>query len=116
MIKQRKEKEVKRQTFHVKKNDLVEVNTGEEKGRRGRVLEVISEKRQAIIEGINLVKKHQRARSQTKPSGIVTVPAPVQISNLVLICPKCGKKVKTRRDNIENKRVRLCKLCGEIVD
>ena len=102
--------------FHIKKNDLVEVNTGEEKERRGRVLEVIPEKNQAIIEGINLVKKHQRARSQTKPSGIVTVPAPIHISNLVLICPKCGKKAKIKREKIENKRVRICKTCGEIVE
>ena len=116
MIRQTKEKEIRRQTFHVKKNDLVEVNTGEEQGRRGRVLEIIPEKQQAIIEGINLVKKHQRARSQTKPSGIVTVPAPIHISNLVLICPKCGKKAKVKREHIEGKRVRICKECGEIVE
>jgi len=102
--------------FHIKKNDLVEVNTGEEKERRGRVLEIIPEKNQAIIEGINLVKKHQRARSQTKPSGIMTLPAPVHISNLVLICPKCGKKSKVKREKIENKRVRVCKECGETIE
>jgi large subunit ribosomal protein L24 len=102
--------------FHIKKNDLVEVNTGEEKERRGRVLEILPEKNQAIIEGINLVKKHQRARSQTKPSGIVTVPGPIHISNLILICPKCGKKTKVKRDTIENRRVRLCKECGEIIE
>lgn len=116
MIRQRKEKKIRRQTFHVKKNDLVEVNTGEEQGRRGRVLEIIPEKQQAIVEGINLVKKHQRARSQTKPSGIVTVPAPLHISNLVLVCSKCGKKVKTRRERIEQKRTRICKECGEIIE
>jgi large subunit ribosomal protein L24 len=116
MIKQRKEKKIKHQTFHVKKEDLVEVNTGEEQGRRGRVLEIIPEKQQAIVEGINLVKKHQRARSQAKPSGIITVPAPLHISNLVLICPKCGKKVKTRREHIEKKRTRICKQCGEIIE
>jgi len=108
--KQRKAK------FHVRKNDLVEVITGEEKERRGRVLEVIPEKTMAIVEGINLVKKHQRARSQTKPSGIVTVPSPVHISNLMLICPKCGKKAKVRMEKIENKRVRICKKCGESLE
>jgi large subunit ribosomal protein L24 len=88
--------------FHIKKNDLVEVITGEEKERR--------------VEGINLVKKHQRARSQTKPSGIVTVPAPIHVSNLVLICPKCGKKAKVRMERIENKRVRICRKCGESIE
>ncbi len=112
----RSEKLKSKINFHIKKNDLVEVNTGEEKGRRGRVLDVFPEKNQALIEGINLVKKHQRARSQTKPSGIVTIPAPVHISNLVLICSKCGKKAKVRRERIENRRVRICTECGEIIE
>lgn len=103
-------------TFHIKKNDLVEVNIGEEKGRRGRVLEVDPEKMTAIVEGLNLVKKHQRARSQTQPSGIITKPAPIHISNLVLICPKCGKKTKIKKEKIEKKRTRVCKKCGEILE
>ncbi|UCF71000.1 MAG: 50S ribosomal protein L24 [candidate division WOR-3 bacterium] len=106
----------KQQTFHIRKNDLVEVITGEENERRGRVLEVIPENAAAIVEGVNLVKKHQRARSQTKPSGIVTVPAPIHISNLVLICPRCGKQAKVRMEKIENKRVRICKKCGESIE
>jgi len=116
MLKQKAELKKKRAKFHIKKDDLVEVNTGEERGRRGRVLEIIADKNQAIVEGLNLVKKHQRARSQTKPSGIVTVPGPLHISNLVLICSKCGKKVKIRKEKIENRRVRMCKKCGEIIE
>ena len=115
MIRQKKNKKAELK-FHIKKDDLVEVNTGEEKGRRGRVLEIIPAKSQAIIEGINLVKKHQRARSQTKPSGVVTVPGPLHISNLVLICSKCGKKTRIKKEKIENKRVRICKKCGEIIE
>lgn len=114
-MKNRKNKE-KRVVFHIKKNDLVEVITGTEKERRGRILEVISEKTMAIVEGINLVKKHQRARSQAKPSGIVTIPAPIHVSNLALICPKCGKKARVRMEKIENKRVRICKECGESLE
>jgi large subunit ribosomal protein L24 len=110
------QKRKRRTVFHIRKNDLVEVITGEEKERRGRILEVIPEKTMAIVEGINLVKKHQRARSQTKPSGIVTVPAPIHVSNLVLICPKCGKKAKVRMEKIEKKRVRVCKKCGESIE
>ena len=111
-----KDKRVKRTKFHIRKNDMVEVITGEEKSRRGRILEVIPEKSMAIVEGVNLVKKHQRTKSQTKPSGIVTVPAPIRVANLVLICPKCGKKVKTHRERIEQKRIRICKQCGEIIE
>ncbi len=109
-------KEMKLIKFHIKKNDLVEVITGEEKGRRGRVLEIDREKAKAIVEGVNLVKKHQRARSQTQPSGIITKPAPIHISNLVLICPKCGKKTKLKREKIEKRRARICKECGEIIE
>ncbi len=116
MLGKRKVNKDKKPRFHIKKNDLVEINTGEEKGRRGRVLEVIAKKQQAIIEGINLVKKHQRARSQTKPSGIVTVPAPIHIANLVLICSKCGKKTKIRKEKIEDRKARMCKKCGEIIE
>jgi large subunit ribosomal protein L24 len=116
MAYQKKTKNIKRNVFHIRKNDLVEVITGEEKERRGRVLEIIPEKNMAIVEGINLVKKHQRARSQTKPSGIVTVPGPIHISDLTLICPKCGKKAKVRMEKIENKRVRICKKCGESLE
>ncbi|MEO0122715.1 MAG: 50S ribosomal protein L24 [candidate division WOR-3 bacterium] len=109
-------KEIKKIKFDIKKNDLVEVISGEEKGRRGRVLEVDREKGKAIVEGVNLVKKHQRARSQTQPSGIITKPAPIHISNLVLICPKCGKKAKIKREKVEKRRVRICKECGEIIE
>ncbi len=116
MLKQKHSIKKQKLSFHVKKNDLVEINTGDEKGRRGRVLDIISEKQQAVVEGINLVKKHQRARSQTKPSGIVTVPAAVHISNLTLICSKCGKKTAVRREKIERKRTRICKECGEIIE
>jgi len=101
--------------FHIRKNDLVEVITGEEKGRRGRVLEINREKNTALVEGINLVKKHQRARSQTKTSGIVTLPAPVHVSNLMLICAKCGKKTTVKKETVDEKRVRICKLCEEII-
>lgn len=114
-MKNRKNKE-KLTAFHIKKNDLVEVITGEERERRGRILEVIPDKTMAIVEGINLVKKHQRARSQAKPSGIVTVPAPIHVSNLALVCPKCSKKARVRMEKIENKRVRICKKCGESLE
>ncbi len=115
MIRRKQERKAKIK-FHIKKNDLVEVLTGEEKNRRGRILEINREKATAIVEGINLVKKHQRARSQTKTSGIVTVPAPIHVSNLVLICAKCGKKTTVRKETVDQKRVRICNLCEEILE
>jgi large subunit ribosomal protein L24 len=101
--------------FHIRKNDLVEIITGEERGRRGRVLEINRDKATALVEGVNLVKKHQRARSQTATSGIVTLPAPVHVSNIVLICAKCGKKTTVKKQTVDKERVRICKLCEEII-
>ncbi len=102
--------------FHIKKNDLVEIITGEERNRRGRVLEINRERATAIVEGVNLVKKHQRARTQTSTSGIVTVPAPIHVSNLVLICAKCGKKTTVHNEKVDQRRVRICNLCEEILE
>jgi large subunit ribosomal protein L24 len=102
--------------MHIKKNDLVIVIGGNEKGKRGKVLEIALEKNRAVVEGVHLVKKHQRARSAAKPGGIVTIPGYIHISNLALICPKCGKRVKVRREKIEKHRTRICKDCGEIID
>lgn len=102
--------------MHIRKNDLVLVISGDEKGKRGKVLEIIREKNRAIVEGVNMVKKHQRARTAAKPGGVITVPGSINISNLALLCPKCGKRVRVRREKVEDHRSRVCKKCGEIID
>jgi large subunit ribosomal protein L24 len=105
--------------MHIKKNDVVEVICGEEKGKRGKVLRLQkSEERglRLIIDGLNLAKKHQRTRGADKPGGIIDLPNPTHISNVALICPKCGKKTKVRRDKIEGRRIRICRLCEEAID
>jgi large subunit ribosomal protein L24 len=103
----------------IKKNDVVEVITGEEKGKRGKVLRVIRDKAQRIrvlVDGVNLAKKHQKTRSADKPGGIIDLPNPIHISNVCLICPKCGKKTKLRREKKEGRRIRICRLCEEAID
>jgi|UniRef100_A0A7V3PSM8 large subunit ribosomal protein L24 len=104
----------------LRKGDVVEVITGEEKGRRGKILRIEwhkeSKSYRAIVEGVNLAKKHQRTRGPDKPGGIVDLPNPINISNLVLICPKCGKPAKVRRQEHEGRRVRVCRECEEIID
>ncbi|MCS7258046.1 MAG: 50S ribosomal protein L24, partial [candidate division WOR-3 bacterium] len=95
----------------LKKGDLVEVITGEEKGRRGKILEIIKDKKRnlirAVVEGVNLVKKHKRTVRADRPGGIIEIPSPISISNLGLLCPKCGKITKIRREKIEGKRKRI---------
>ncbi|MEO0094186.1 MAG: 50S ribosomal protein L24 [candidate division WOR-3 bacterium] len=105
--------------MHIKKNDVVEVITGEERGKRGKVLRIVPSEKSGmrlIIDGINLAKKHQKTRSADKPGGIIDLPNPIHISNVVLICPKCGKKTKVRREKKEGRRIRICRLCEEMID
>ena len=104
----------------LRKGDMVEVITGEESGRRGKILRFVKQKKtrkvRAIVDGLNLAKKHQRTRGADKPGGIIDLPNPLDVSNLALLCPKCGKKSKVRRESHEGHRVRICRECDEIID
>lgn len=105
--------------MHIKKNDVVELITGEQKGKRGKILRIARSKKYGIrimIDGLNLAKKHQKTRGADKPGGIIDLPNPVHISNVMLICPKCGKKTKVRREKVEGRRIRVCRLCEEAID
>jgi large subunit ribosomal protein L24 len=105
--------------MNIRKNDVVEVITGEEKGKRGKVLRIVKSDQQEIrllIDGLNLAKKHQKTRGAGKPGGIIDLPNPIHVSNVVLICPKCGKKAKVHRDKVEGRRIRICRVCEEAID
>ena len=99
--------------LRIKKEDKVQVITGKFNGQVGRVLFVQPEKGKAAVEGINVVKRHMKARSQTQGGGIVSKEAPVQLSNLALYCEACKKGVRfgVKLDD-EGKKVSFCKKCG----
>lgn len=100
--------------FHIKKGDKVFVNSGESKGKTGRVLEVIREKNRAIVEGINMVSKHVKPNAQNPQGGIVKQEASIHISNLNLVDPKENVATRIgRRKNDEGKLVRFAKKSGE---
>ena len=100
--------------LHIKKGDQVIVNTGEYKGKQGRVLEVIRDKQKAIVEGINLVSKHTKPNAKQPQGGILKKESPVHLSNLNLIDPSTGKATRIgRRLNSDNKLVRFAKKSGE---
>jgi large subunit ribosomal protein L24 len=102
--------------MNIKKGDVVVVISGDEEGRRGKVLEVHPKKNRVVVEGINLVKRHARMQRGGRPGGIMTIAAPIHISNVMLICPRCGKRTKVKRDVVENRRVRFCRECEEQID
>ena len=100
--------------LHIKKGDMVFVNAGDNKGKQGRVLEVIMKKDRAIVEGINMVSKHSKPSKTAPQGGIIKKEAPVHISNLNLIDPASGKPTRIgRKLNDKNKLVRYAKKSGE---
>jgi len=102
---------------HIRKNDLVRVTKGKEKGKSGKVLRVLPEKGKAIVEKINFVKRHAKPSQQFRQGGIIEKEAPLTLSNLMVLCPKCNKAVRTGRKRLEDRKsVRTCKKCGEILD
>ncbi len=100
--------------LHIKKGDNVIVISGESKGQKGRVLEVDRENLRAIVEGVNLVAKHQKPNAAYPQGGIIKKEAPVHISNLMLVDPKTDKPTRIgRKLNSEGKLVRYSKKSGE---
>jgi len=103
--------------LHIKKNDLVMVTEGKEKGKSGRVLKVVPEKKKVIIEKINFIKRHTRPHGQQRRGGILEKEAPLHLSNVMLLCEKCNKPVRIRHRMVEgNKKARVCQKCGESFD
>jgi large subunit ribosomal protein L24 len=102
--------------LRIKKGDTVMVITGKDNNKTGKILRIFSKKERVVIEGLNLIKKHTRARGN-QPGGIEEKEAPVHISNVMLYCPKCSKPVRIKKAILENgDKVRVCVKCGEAFD
>lgn len=90
-------------------------------GRRGRVLAVRAAKRQVIVEGVNMATKHLKGRglpgrAAQMQTGRIQQPAPLHISKVMLVCPRCDRPTKVTRREVEGKRTRACRRCGEVID
>lgn len=102
--------------FHVKKGDKVKVLAGENKGQSGTVIEMLPEKNKALVEGINVIKKHEKPSATSPQGGIIEKEAPIHLSNLMLVDPKSGDATRTGRKADENgKLVRYSKKSQEII-
>lgn len=100
----------------VKKNDLVGVIAGKDRGKQGRVLRVIPKLQRVIVERVNLVKRHTRP-SRLSQGGILEKEAPIHVSNVMLICNRCDRPVRTGRAILaDGRKVRVCKKCREVID
>ncbi len=106
--------------FKIKRGDTVIVLSGKWKGHQGRVTRLFPRKNRAIVEGVNLVKKHLKEIPNVREGGIEEVEAPLHVSNLMLLCPNCKKPARVGFKVVEEKGVlrkyRYCKKCGENID
>lgn len=103
--------------LRIKKGDTAFVLTGRNKGKSGRVLSVLPAKEMVIIEGLNIVKKHMKPNKQYKQGGIIEKEAPLHISNVMLMCPKCSKPSRIGHVVFDDgKKLRTCKKCKEVID
>lgn len=101
--------------LHIVKGDTVMVIAGNDKGSTGEVLEVFPKKNRAIVENMNMVKKHQKP-TQDNPGGIIDMPASIHISNLMLIDPKSGEPTRVGRKIVDGKSVRFSKKSGDVIN
>ena len=101
----------------IKRDDTVRVRSGKERGKQGQVREVLPRKDRAFVHGLNVVKRHQRQRSERNPAGIIDKEAPIHLSNLTLICKVCQKPTRvSSRVRPDGVKVRVCRKCGEDID
>jgi large subunit ribosomal protein L24 len=101
----------------IRKNDSVMVIAGRERGKTGKVLRVIPDKDAAIIERVNLIKRHTRPKGPQQPGGIVEKEAAIRASNLMIMCDKCNAPVRIGRKTLgDGKKIRICRRCGEALD
>jgi large subunit ribosomal protein L24 len=99
--------------MHIRRDDLVEVITGDDKGTRAKVLRVDTQKARAVVEGVNRVYKHLRRSKKSPQGGRLEIEAPMAVSNLQVVCPKCNKAVRTGiRSDADHTKHRVCRKCG----
>ncbi|HEY9560659.1 MAG TPA: 50S ribosomal protein L24 [Anseongella sp.] len=109
-------KKNKQQKLHLKKGDQVRVITGNDKGKEGKVLEIVAEKQRAFVEGANIVSRHTKPNAKNPNGGIVKQEAAIHISNLMVIDPKSGKPSRIgRKRNDDGKLERYAKKSGEVI-
>ena len=100
----------------IKTGDNIVVIAGKDKGKTGKVTAVNAEQNKVLVENVNIVSKHQKARTQNEKSGIFKRPAPIEASNVQVVCPTCGKATRVAHGEVEGKKVRVCKKCNASLD
>jgi len=97
----------------IKKGDTILIISGKDKGRKSKILQVLSKKQKIVVEGVNIRKKHIKPRKTGEKGQIIETPGSLHISNVKLICRKCGKPIRVGYKIAEGKKFRICKKCGQ---
>ena len=103
-------------TMSIKKGDTVIVLSGKDKGKQGKVLEAMPETRKVIVEKVNVATRHTKPRKQGEEGGRISKEGSIDESNVMLVCPKCGKATRVGHAYEGDKKVRVCKKCGKNID
>ncbi len=97
---------------HIKKNDKVKIMRGKDRGKEGKVIQVLIKEDRVVVEGLNLRYKHKKPTRSGEKSQRIEFPAPMNISNVMLICPKCSKPTRVGFEGTKKDKVRKCKKCN----
>jgi large subunit ribosomal protein L24 len=101
----------------IRKNDTVLVITGKDRGKKGKVRFAYPRDERVLVEGVNFIKRHTRARGQARQAGIIEREAPIQVSNVMLLCSRCNHPVRVGFRVLEDgRKVRICRSCHEVID
>jgi large subunit ribosomal protein L24 len=101
----------------IRRDDTVVVITGKDRGKRGKVRRALPDEDKVIVEGLNMIKRHSRAGRGARQAGIIELEAPICVSNVMLLCGKCGNPTRVNfRFLDDGKKVRICSSCREVID
>ena len=105
------------QAMKIRKEDTVLVIAGKDKGKKGKVRFAYPKNQQVLVEGVNFIKKHSKARGTVRQAGIIDLEVPIHVSNVMLLCNKCSQPVRVGFQKLEDgRRVRICRSCHEVID
>jgi large subunit ribosomal protein L24 len=101
----------------IKKNDTVLVITGKDRGKKGKVRFAYPDEKRVMVEGVNMIKKHTKAKQQVKQAGIIEREAPISVASVMLVCSKCNKPTRVGYRILQDgRKARVCTACGEVVE
>jgi len=100
----------------IRKNDTIKVIAGKERGKTGKIIRIFPARNKALVEKLNLVKRHTKPTAKAPQGGVIEKEAPIDLSNLILFCERCNKPTRPKRKQLEDgKKVRICRKCGEMI-